>query len=150
MSVNDDRGAGLQGSPASEAEPDGAPTAEEMSLLLGCLDDLEGSALQLALDGDATAGLDVLRRCSQGLYRGNLSDALRIYLADRLSEIVGGVPPARALGIEVIRDNRGRPKSPFPDWEYPLAAFGALLAHRNYIPARIAEAMDDLRLSRMR
>jgi hypothetical protein len=137
------------GSARSEDEGVTAPsTTENESSIITALDDLDGAAIQLALDGDAKAGMDVLRSCVEGLRSGDISEQLRLYLADRIAQVVDGVPPQRALGVEIVRDGVGRPQKPFPDWEYPLAALGALLAKRNYKPARIAEAMDELRSSR--
>ncbi len=106
----------------------------------------EAQTIALARQGDADAGMEAIETCIAGLYANRLSEPMRFYLAQCLIDLVGGMKPTRAMNIEVER-GRGRPANPFPEWEMPLAAFGALLHRRGYSAARIEEAMDRVRQS---
>lgn len=107
-------------------------------------DQFEREMLCGAAEGDAEAGLAVLRLCRNGLDHGDLSPALRHYLAERLNDVLDGVPLARALCIE-HETKGGRPRDPFPEWQEHLGAFAAALAQRGYKPQQIAVAMCDAR-----
>jgi hypothetical protein len=87
-----------------------------------------------------------IQTCIAGLYANRLSEPMRFYLAQCLIDLADGMKPAQAMNVEVER-GRGRPSDPFPEWETPLAAFGALLHQRGYIAARIEQAMDLARQS---
>lgn len=106
--------------------------------------EFEAMTIRLASAGDTDAGLEALRLCATGLYANNLSEPLRFYLARCLLDLTDGIQADRAMNVEVER-GKGRPANPFPEWETPLAAFGALLHRRGYIAARIEEAMSDAR-----
>ena len=106
----------------------------------------EAQTIELASQGDADAGMTALQICIAGLYANRLSEPMRFYLAQCLIDLADGMKPARAMNVEVER-GKGRPADPLPDWEMPLAAFGALLHRRGYIAARIEEAMDQARQS---
>ncbi len=95
-----------------------------------------------ALAGDAEAGLEALRLCRSGLDANNLPADLRFYLAERITELLDGVRPDKALFI--ARD-RGRPRDPFPEWQQHLGALAALLSKRGYGPKQIALALCDQR-----
>lgn len=106
-------------------------------------DEFQAEMIRRALAGDHAAGLEALRLCQHGLdHRGGLSDALRHYLAERIGEVLEGVPPATAL---CIAKGPGRPKDPLPEWQKHLGAFAALLSQRGYKPQQIAKAMCDQR-----
>lgn len=106
----------------------------------------EAQTVERARHGDADAGMTALQICIAGLYANRLTEPMRFYLAQCLIDLVDCMKPARAMNIEVER-GKGRPANPFPEWETPLAAFGALLHRRGYIAARIEEAMDQARQS---
>jgi hypothetical protein len=133
----------------SSALAKGLPSAgdepESCAAVIASLTTLEDETLRLALSGDAEAGMHALKLCAIGLSNEHISDQLRLYLVDRLTDVVSGIKAERALNIEIVRTRRGRPADPFPAWHLPLAAFGALLSGRNYIEARIEEAMDEAR-----
>ena len=105
-------------------------------------DEFEIAAIDRALDGDAVEGMYALDLCARGLVSGALSQRLRFYLSDRLREVVGGIPPAKALRIA---RTGGRPKDPFPGWEDALAAFAALAEKRSIQPEDILDKMDQAR-----
>jgi hypothetical protein len=105
-------------------------------------DEFEQTMTALALAGDTEEARYALEHCAEGLLMGTLSDRMRQYLHDRLREVVDGVEPAKALRI--ARPAR-KPRTPFPEWETPLAAFAALLAKRNRSPEAIIGAMDEAR-----
>lgn len=107
-------------------------------------DEYEAETIRLALAGDAEFGLEVLKLCRTGLDNGRLSPELAHYLAERITDLLDGVRPDRALCIAPERE-RGQPKNPFPDWKNDLGAFAAVLSQRGYAPQRIAEAMCDVR-----
>jgi hypothetical protein len=107
-------------------------------------DEYEAESIRRALAGDAEAGDEVLRMCRTGLDNGKLSAELAYYLAERITDLLSGIPPDRALCIAPER-GRGQPKNPFPDWKNDLGAFAAVLSQRGYAPQRIAEAMCDVR-----
>lgn len=104
----------------------------------------EAITIERARQGDPEAGIAALQSCVAGLYSNRLPEQMRFYLAQCLIDVIDQMKPARALNIEVER-GKGKPVDPFPKWEMPLAAFGALLHQRGYIPARIEEAMDEAR-----
>ena len=102
-------------------------------------DEFQAEIIRRALAGDHQAGLEALRLCQHGLdRRGGLSDALRHYLAERIGEVLAGVPPKKAL---CIATGPGRPKDTFPEWQKHLGVFAALLSQRGYKPREIAFAM---------
>ncbi len=105
-------------------------------------DEFEQTMTALSLAGDTEEARDALARCAEGLLMGTLSERMRLYLHDRLREVVDGVEPAKALRI--ARPAR-KPRNPFPDWETPLAAFSALLTKRKRSPEAIIYAMDQAR-----
>lgn len=98
--------------------------------------------IRRAKSGDVEAGFEALRLCQCGLYLGKLSNALEIYLAERIADLLDGVRPDRAL---YIAKEPGKPSNPFPEWKDQLGAFAALLTQRNYKPQKIAVAMCDVR-----
>lgn len=104
----------------------------------------EEVTIERAINGDPQAGMAAIQICIAGLYSNRLSERMRFYLAQCLIDLADQMKPARALNIEVER-GKGKPPDPFPEWETPLAAFGALLHRRGYIEARIEEAMDEAR-----
>ena len=95
-----------------------------------------------ALAGDAEAGLEALKLCRSGLDANNMPADLRFYLAERITQLLDGVPANKALCI--ARD-RGRPRDPFPEWQQHLGALAALLSQRGYKPNKIAVALCDQR-----
>jgi hypothetical protein len=101
-------------------------------------DEYQAETIRRALAGDAEAGREALGLCRDGLNLNRLSIAMQAYLCDRLTDVLDGVPPAKAL---CVAKERGRPKDPFPKWQEHLGAFAALLAIRGYKPAQIADAM---------
>ncbi|WP_162592100.1 hypothetical protein [Variovorax sp. PBL-E5] len=106
--------------------------------------EFEAMTIARAREGDAAAGKAALQICVAGLYANHLSEPMRFYLAQCLIDVADDMKADRAMNVEVER-HRGRPKDPFPEWQEPLAAFGALLKQRGYIEARIEEAMDAAR-----
>lgn len=106
--------------------------------------EFEAEAIRHALAGDAEFGFEALRLCRTGLDNGRLSPELAYYLAARITDLLEGVRPDRALCIATER-GRGQPKNPFPEWKNDLGAFAAVLSQRGYAPQRIAEAMCDVR-----
>jgi hypothetical protein len=100
--------------------------------------ELENEITRRALAGDADAGLEALKLCRTGLDNAVLSPALAHYLAERLSDVIDGIRPDRAL---CIAKGRGNPAEPFPEWKMQLAAFAGLLRQRGYKPQQIAAAM---------
>lgn len=106
------------------------------------LDDFIADMIRGALAGDPESGREALRRCEYGLHRDNLHPQLRIYLAERIADILAGINPDRAL---CIAKPEGRPPDPFPEWKQELGAFAALLTQRGYKPQQIAVAMCGVR-----
>lgn len=104
----------------------------------------QAECIKRALEGDAKAGLDVLRMCRDGLDNGQLSGDLAYYLAERITDLLNGISPDRALRIFEQR-GPGKPANPFPDWQQHLGAFAALLSQRGYKPKEVATAMCDQR-----
>ena len=98
--------------------------------------------IRRALAGSAEEGLEALRLCRSGLDHNNLHADLRRYLAERITDVLEGIKPDRAL---CIAKTRGRPPDPFPEWHQELGAFAALLTQRGYKPQQIAVAMCDQR-----
>lgn len=105
-------------------------------------DEIRAETIRRALAGDFEAGLRVLDDCRWGLTCNNLHPDLRSYLAARLTDVLDGIKPDRAL---CIARQTGRPRDPFPEWQQELGAFAALLTQRNYRPQQIAVAMGDQR-----
>jgi len=105
-------------------------------------DVMRAETIRRALAGDAEAGLKALDDCRWGLTCNNLHPDLRSYLAARITDVLDGVKPDRALRIA---KPRGRPPDPFPEWQQELGAFAALLTQRGYRPQQIAVAMCDER-----
>jgi hypothetical protein len=99
-------------------------------------------AIRRALAGDDKSGYAALKLCRDGLDANALSAPLRFYLAERLTEVLDGVRPDKAL---CIHKGPGRPKDPLPEWQKELGAFAALLTRRGYKPQQVAEAMCDQR-----
>jgi hypothetical protein len=105
----------------------------------------EAEIIRRAIAGDSEAGFEALRLCRTGLDNGGLSLELAYYLAERITDVLEGVPTDRALCIAAER-GRGQPKNPFPDWRNDLGAFAAVLSQRGYPPQRIVDAMCEARL----
>ena len=105
-------------------------------------DEFITETIRQALAGDAEWGIEALILCRSGLDYNTLTPALRVYLAERITEILDGIKPDRALRIA---KPRGRPKDPLPEWKQELGAFAALLKQRGYKPQQIAVAMCDQR-----
>ncbi len=95
-----------------------------------------------ALAGDAEAGREALKLCVFGLDANNMPADLRFYLAERITEVLEGVPLGKAL---CIVKGRGRPKEPHPQWRLQLGALAALLTQRGYRPQEVCVAMCDQR-----
>ena len=108
-------------------------------------DDFEKETISRAMDGNAEAGMQALRLCRAGLENNSLSPTLSVYLAARITDLLDGVQPERALCI-AKESGPGRPVNPFPEWQQNLAAFAAVLHRRGYSPQIIANAMCDARM----
>lgn len=102
----------------------------------------ENETIRLALAGDAEAGREALLLCRGQLDMRTLSPVLSDYLAERITELLEGVRPDRALRIA---KGPGRKPDPLPDWEMHLGALAALLARRGYEVKQIAVALCDQR-----
>lgn len=100
------------------------------------------ATIEAALAGDASAGVEALRLCREGLDSNRMSAELRSYLAERITELIDGVRPDKALRIA---KKVGKPKDPFPEWQQHLGALAALLSQRGYRPKQIALALCDQR-----
>jgi hypothetical protein len=98
--------------------------------------------IERALAGDPDAGMEALRLCREGLDSNCLHPDLRDYLAERITEVLDGVAPPKALRVQ---RQRGRPAIPLPEWRLELGAFAALLTKRGYRPQQVAVAMCDQR-----
>jgi hypothetical protein len=105
---------------------------------------LQSQTIQRAKAGDAEAGLEAIRACRDGLEFGNLSRAMKDYLIARLTDIVDGIEPTRALCIAPER-GRGQPKNPCPKWRKELGAVAWLLERWGFKPEQIVSKMSDLR-----
>jgi hypothetical protein len=105
-------------------------------------DEYRKSIFDAALAGDVEAGHEALRICRTCLDSNNMPSDLRFYLAERITELLDGVPPGKAL---CIAKERGRPKDPFPEWRQELGALAALLTQRGYRPQEVCVAMCDQR-----
>lgn len=105
-------------------------------------DEIIAETIRRALAGDAEAGRQALDHCRWGLTRNNLHPDLQSYLAARITDVLDGIKPDRALRIA---KPRGRPPDPLPKWQQELGAFAALLTQRGYRPQQIAVAMCDER-----
>ena len=105
-------------------------------------DDYRKSIFDAALAGDAEAGLAALQICRAGLDSNNMPSDLRFFLAERITEVLDGVPLGKAL---CIVKGRGRPKDPVPEWRQQLGALAALLTQRGYRPQEVCVAMCDQR-----
>jgi hypothetical protein len=104
-------------------------------------DEFRAMAIRRAMDGDAAAARDVLDLCREGLDNNCLHADLRVYLAERITEILDGVPPGDAL---LVTKKPGRPKESGA-WRDQLGAFAVLLHRRGYTPKKVAAAMCDQR-----
>ena len=127
-------------------------------------DEYETETIKRALEGDHEAGREALRLCWTGLIRVNISRPLAEYLAERLRRIDQALDEANELrkvkqSSGSIRSSRdaaiaealcinkatGRPRDPWPAWQLPYAAFGALLLNAGFNPEKVKGAMDEAR-----
>ena len=100
-------------------------------------DEFRAMAIRRAMDGDAAAARDVLDLCREGLDNNCLHADLRVYLAERITEILDGVPPGDAL---LVTKKPGRPKESGA-WRDQLGAFAVLL-HRRGLHSRPRQLLD--------
>lgn len=117
----------------------------------------DDDAIATATDGNASAGLEVLKLCAEALDAGRRSEALSTYLRRAIADIEAGLPKnttaeqisdlvATALHLRPQR-TRGKPSNAYPDWETPLGAVAAILALRGYGPEEIIVIMSDARVA---
>ena len=124
----------------------------------------EREGIRRALAGKHREGRYLLELCAKGLTMRRLSPVLSDYRADRLRGVLkaldeadalraakpssGSVRSSRDAGIAealLLQRPAGRPRDPFPSWEEPLAALGAILAKRGRKPEQCNAALDTAR-----